>query len=81
MLSSAGNQLNGAGFVDFGRNLDLRLRAASADPAEPRPAELTAEDKREPGSDATTTEYRVTGTLGSPRIVREILAHSRVAKR
>lgn len=81
MLSTASGQLNGAGAVDFGRNLDLRLRAASADPAEARPAKLTAADKRGPGGDATTTEYRITGTLGSPRIVREALAHSRVARR
>lgn len=78
MLIATGDAWNGAGSIDFARNLDVRLRAVSSDAAEARPAKLAQGDNRESRGGVTPTEYRVTGTLNSPRIVREPLA-ARVA--
>jgi hypothetical protein len=69
-LSRQDAQWDGAGFIDFTRNLDLRLRSVPADSSEPRPAKLTddADDEARPAS--PRTEYRITGALDSPRIAR-----------
>jgi hypothetical protein len=82
MLSGVRGRWNGAGSVDFARNLDLRLRLVSSESAAARPAKLTDEDKSEPRADIAAMEYRITGTLSSPRVVRESLpAHGRAEKR
>jgi AsmA-like C-terminal region/AsmA family len=60
----------GAGSVDFSRNIDLRLRPANAEPSQPRPARLTGGAKVGEYPDATGTGYSITGTLESPRVSR-----------
>jgi hypothetical protein len=76
-LSGAGARWNGAGSVDFARNLDLRLRSVSpngpSNPAESRSAKLASRDQEQLRRSAQGTEYRVTGTLAAPRILRVAL--------
>ena len=65
-LSGAGALWNGAGSVDFARNLDIRLRRLAADSAATRESKLGQIDDHPPRADGAGAEYRVTGTLMSP---------------
>lgn len=68
-LSGSEGDWNGTGFVDFARNLDLRLRPASRSGAETRSVKMAADDQVEPRTDLQETEYRITGTLANPRVL------------
>lgn len=68
-LSAAETRWNGAGSIDFAHNLDLRLRLARVDTAQPQPANLDGGAAAK-GADMTGTGYTVTGTLESPRVSR-----------
>lgn len=68
-LSGSEGDWNGTGFVDFARNLDLRLRSVSRTGAETRSVKMAADDQVEPRSDVPETEYRITGTLANPRVL------------
>jgi AsmA-like C-terminal region len=65
---------NGTGSVDFARNLDLQLRSASSDRTRPPPARLTGRYANAEGIDAAEAEYRITGTLAAPRVLRSPVA-------
>lgn len=69
-LTGADASWNGTGSVDFARNLDLRLRPVSSSAAENRSVKETAENEADPGADSPDAEYRITGTLANPHLLR-----------
>ena len=66
MLDGGGVWWEGTGSVDFARNLDLRLHLLRSRSSEPS-AEL-ADAKTGSPSAVAPTEYRIVGTLKSPRV-------------
>lgn len=69
-LTSADARWNGAGSVDFSRNLDLRLREAPANDAQSSHAKLAAGSEPDPVADPQPAEYRVTGTFADPHVAK-----------
>lgn len=69
-LTGADVSWNGTGSVDFARNLDLRVRSANGSAAESRPLKTAADEQTEPDSDPPDAEYRITGTLANPHVLR-----------
>jgi AsmA-like C-terminal region len=67
-LSAIRTGWTGTGSADFAGRLDLRLRSIPTDAPEPRLAKLAGDGVGQPGPDGAGTEYRVTGSLDSPRI-------------
>jgi hypothetical protein len=63
-LAGAATQIAGMGFVDFGRNVNLRLRVSDA----------AGEAE---GGAAPATWYQLSGTLASPQIARVAVASKR----
>jgi len=78
-LSGAGALWNGAGSVNFARNLDIRLRRAAVDSAAARESKLGQIDDHAPSADGAGVEYRITGTLMSP-VVSHIAIPARPAR-
>lgn len=61
-------EIDASGSVDFGRNLDLRLRVLPS---------VAVDSDAAPAQENSTAGYRLTGTLDDPQIEPALPAHSR----
>lgn len=79
-LSAEDTRWDGAGSVDFSRNLDLFLRSAPVDvPMDTAKLAETAESRAT--AVASTTDYRITGALDSPAVKKLALPHPTSAQK
>lgn len=69
-LATADARWSGTGSIDFSRDLDVRLHPVPIAVAQSRPAELAPANQTEPVTAQQEAEYRLTGTLADPRVVR-----------